>query len=117
LDGYRSERREISEGVGRGRTYTLQVGLRRILPSLDIRPVEGTVFVNGQKVGRGSRVTLSSLPKEGEVKIRVEAEGYSAWEAPFERSGAVPESTDATLRAESPKEPMPKEKPPGKKTR
>jgi protein kinase-like protein len=106
LDGYRTERREISDGVGRGRTYTLQVTLRRILPVLDIRPVEGSVTVNGQKVGRGSRVSLANLPKEGEVKIRVQAEGYQAWEASFERPSSIPESLDvALLKLEPPPPP------------
>jgi serine/threonine protein kinase len=115
LEGYRTERREISDGVGRGRTYTLQVGLRRILPSVDVHPVDGTVFVNNQKAGRGSHVVLSNLPQSGDVKIRVEADGYLPWEFSFERPGVVPESMDATLRPDPTKNPAPSPQPPKKR--
>jgi serine/threonine protein kinase len=101
LEGYRSERREISDGVGRGRTYTLPVPLKRITPELDIRPVEGTVFVNGQKAGQGTHVRLDKLPTSGVIQIKVEAEGRKPWALEFERPGMIPESIDIPL-AEDP---------------
>jgi hypothetical protein len=115
MEGYRPERREISEGVGRGRTYTLQVPLRKIIPELEIRPIEGTVFVNGQKVARGTHIALKDLPSSGPVKIRIEAEGYKAWEQEFERAATVPESIDIPLSEDpSAAKPAPL-KPPQKK--
>ncbi len=97
LDGHRSERREITDGVGRGRTYSLPVPLRRIVPVLELGGVEGTVFVNGKEIGRGARVGLVELALDAAVTIRVEAPGYRTWEQRFERAAAIPESVDVPL--------------------
>lgn len=110
MDGHRPEKREITDGVGRGRTYALQVSLRRITPVLDLGPVNGTVFVNGKEVGRGTRVSLSELPVDQPVRLRVEADGYRAYEINFDRGGLVPESIDVPMTA-LPPPPPPQEKP------
>jgi hypothetical protein len=102
LEGHRSERREITDGVGRGRTYALQVSLRRIVPTLDLGPVNGVVYVNGKEAGRGTRIQLPDLPAEQPVRIRVEAEGYRAWENNFDRGAQVPENVDVPLTRISP---------------
>ncbi|MCK6550399.1 protein kinase [Myxococcota bacterium] len=96
-EGYRSERREITDGVGRGRTYSLQVAMRRIVPVLELGGVEGTVFVNGKEIGRGHRVGLVDLAADAAVTIRVEAPGYRPWEQRFERAASIPESVDVPM--------------------
>jgi serine/threonine protein kinase len=110
LDGHRPERREITDGVGRGRTYALQVSLRRITPVLDLGPVNGTVFVNGKEAGRGTRVSLTDLPVDQPVRLRVEADGYRAYEVSFDRGSQVPESIDIPMTAVPPPPPV-QEKP------
>jgi hypothetical protein len=114
MDGFKPERREITDGVGRGRTYALQVSLRRIVPALDLGPVNGTVFVNGTEAGKGTRIQLSDLPMDQPVRIRVEAEGYRTWETSFDRGSLVPESIDVPMQR-IPAEP--EKTPPPKKTR
>jgi hypothetical protein len=97
LEGHRPERRDITNGVGRGRTYSLPVMMRRLVPTIFLGNIFGTVSVNGREVGRGFRVSLPDLPLEEKVKIHVEAEGYRPLDIAFDRGALVPDSLDVTL--------------------
>ena len=96
-EGYRPALREITEGIGRGRTYALEVALQRKPPVLDIGPVGGRVLLNGKEVGKGRRVRLRRLPREGQVRIRIEAYGYEPYELIFESADKIPPSLDIPL--------------------
>jgi serine/threonine protein kinase len=109
MDGYRPERREITDGVGRGRTYALQVSLRRVVPTFELNGVNGTIFLNGKEAGRGMRLQLADIPMDQPVRIRIEADGYKAWERSFDRGALVPESIDVPLeRIPAEEKPQPK---------
>lgn len=98
VEGYAPALREITEGIGRGRTYALEVALEREPPILSVSPVEGRVIVNGREAGRGREVRLSALPSEGQVRIRVEAEGYDPYQVLFESASKIPGSLDIPLQ-------------------
>ena len=94
--GYKRALREISEGIGRGRTYTLRVPLELEAPIVHL-PVPATVLVNGRPMGRGTRVELADLPPTGAILLRVEAEGHRPYELTFDKAGDVPASLDVPL--------------------
>ncbi len=94
--GFRSAQREITEGIARGRTYTLTVALDRVSPKL-IVPVDATVYVNGRESGSGTRIELDDLPESGAVTVRVVAPGYEPYEVEFGAAADIPESLDIPL--------------------
>lgn len=96
LDGYKRSLREITEGIGRGRTYTLTVELERQPPRFEL-PVEGTLFINGAQAAQGRTILLSDLPDGGAVEIRIEAEGYKPYEIRFGSAGEIPAQMDIPL--------------------
>ena len=96
LDGHKRALREITEGIGRGRTYTLTVSLERVNPRLNL-PAEGAAYVNGRAAGKGRRIELTDLPESGEVKIRVVADGYEPYEITFSSGKEIPVSVDVPL--------------------
>lgn len=101
VDGYAPALREITEGIGRGRTYALEVALDRVPPTLFIGPKAGSVFVNGRSIGMGREVRLPELPPTGQVRIRVEAERFEPYEVIFESSAKIPISLDVPLEPRS----------------
>lgn len=102
--GYQTLAREVGRGTQRGRDYVLVVSLQRLQPELEIsRPA--TVWLNGRIVARHSkRLRLIDLPAEGEVAIRIEAEGYKTWNMRFSSALEVPSELKAEL------EPIPQDK-------
>lgn len=96
LDGHKRALREITEGIGRGRTYTLTVTLERVNPRLNL-PAEGAAYVNGRAAGKGRRIELTDLPESGEVKIRVVADGYEPYEMTFGSATEIPPAVDVPL--------------------
>ena len=95
--GYRTALREITDGVVRAQSYTLEVALERIAPTLYISPVDGRVFVNNAEIGRGREVQLVRMPDVGAVRIRVEAPGYEPYVVSFESAAQMPVSLDIPL--------------------
>lgn len=100
VDGFEPALREITEGVGRGRTYMLEVALDRTVPVLFVGPVAGQVFANDREVGRGREVRLQELPSSGQVRLRIEADGYQSYEVIFESPEKIPASLDIPLEPE-----------------
>jgi hypothetical protein len=96
LDGFKRALREITEGIGRGRTYTLTVDLERLPPRIDLQ-VEGTLFINDAQAAQGKTILLTDLPSEGEVRLRVEAEGYKPYKITFPSAREIPERLDIPL--------------------
>jgi hypothetical protein len=96
LDGYKRALREITEGIGRGRTYTLTVDLERQPPRLDL-PTEGTLYINDAQAGQGQTIFLTELPARGEVHLRIEAAGYKPYKLSFGSSAEIPERLDIPL--------------------
>ncbi len=100
-DGYKRALREITEGIGRAKTYTLTVELER-LPHRVILPVPGRVMLNGKMVGEGREVELKNLAGyDGGVTLRVEADGYMPYQVRFESAQEIPRSLDVALRRSS----------------
>ncbi len=96
LDGYKRALREITEGIGRGRTYTLTVDLERQPPRIDL-PVEGTLFINDAQAAQGKMIFLNDLPASGEVRLRVEAPGYKPYKIAFASAREIPPLLDIPL--------------------
>lgn len=96
LPGHKRALREITEGIGRGRTYTLTVTMDRVAPRVSV-PVDARVFVNGREVGAGTTIDLNGLPDAGEVRVRVVAEGYEPYELTFASPQEVPDALDIPL--------------------
>ena len=97
LEGYRTEKREITDKVSRLGKYALKVELGRRATRLYLS-TEGTVFVNGEAAGTGREVLLTDLPASGPVTIRVEAKGHYPYQARFDSLEQLPESLDVPLR-------------------
>ncbi len=96
-DGHRPVAHSIGDGIGRLRTYKLDVVLERERPVLHIGPVAGRVLLGGVEVGRGREVQLPELPGLGPIRLRVEAAGHRPYEIVFESSQKVPSSLDIPL--------------------
>jgi hypothetical protein len=96
LDGYKRALREITEGIGRGRTYTLTVDLERQPPRLDL-PIEATLYINDAQAGQGRTIFMTELPAHGEVHLRIEAAGYKPYKHTFGSSAEIPERLDIPL--------------------
>ncbi|MBK6689612.1 MAG: serine/threonine protein kinase [Deltaproteobacteria bacterium] len=103
--GYRPTAREITDSIGRLRTYTLKVQLDRISPRFDIS-TDAKVLVNGSEVGNGRSVQLDTLPETGNVKVRIEAEGFVPFERTYATRNDLPEIQQVNL------EPIPPPPPP-----
>jgi hypothetical protein len=100
LEGYKRARREITEGIGNFRTYTLTVELeKRATSRTFMMPVEATVYVNDAEAGRGRSVEVSAFPNDGSgrLEIRVEADGYKPFKATFGSVDEIPPSLDIPL--------------------
>ena len=101
LEGYQRTLREITEGIGRAKTYTLTVGMDRLPPKVFL-PVSGRVFLNGNLTGQGQEVSLGGLSRiQGEVTLRVEAEGHQPYEVLFGSVDEIPAALDVPLRKKS----------------
>ena len=101
LEGYQRTLREITEGIGRAKTYTLSVALDRLPPKIFL-PVVGEVSLNGQVVGRGREVSLRNLRRfKGAITLRVEAKGHEPYEVLFGAAAEIPDSLDVPLRKKS----------------
>ena len=101
LEGYQRTLREITEGIGRAKTYTLTVAMDRLPPKVFL-PVPGRVLLNGRLVGRGREVSLIDLARfKREVTLRVEANGYEPYEVQFPSAREIPPALDVPLREAS----------------
>ncbi|MEL6184012.1 MAG: protein kinase, partial [Myxococcota bacterium] len=96
-EGHTTAIRDVTEDVGRGHTYLLEVALDRVLPMLHISPVSGVVFINDIEVGRGTDVQLSKLPSTGPLRVRIEAAGHETYEVSFDSIASMPTSMDVPL--------------------
>ena len=90
LDGYKTETREIREGISRAKTYIVRVGLRRVPPRM-ILPQQGRAFVNGAFIGQGTTFDLLNLA-EGKIVVRVEFDEFETYEVTFEGIDEIPPS-------------------------
>ncbi|MEM7677054.1 MAG: PEGA domain-containing protein, partial [Myxococcota bacterium] len=103
LDGYQRTLREITEGIGRAKTYTLTVQMARVPPTVFL-PVSGRVSVNDRIVGEGRKVQLTNVDRTtGKVRLRVVADGYEPYEVRFRSAKEIPSSLDVPLRKKSKK--------------
>ncbi|MEO1338366.1 MAG: PEGA domain-containing protein, partial [Myxococcota bacterium] len=101
LDGYQRTLREITEGIGRAKTYTLTVKMARKPPTVFL-PVSGRVLLNGQLVGKGREVQLNNVDRiTGAVRLRVEANGHDPYEVRFNQAQEIPPTLDVPLRKRS----------------
>lgn len=100
-EGYETEIREIAEGIGLGRTYTLKVAFTRLVPELHISPVPAKVMLNGREAGSGQRVPLKGFALGEQIEISVEADGYVPWKLRVDSAALLPSSIDVVL-AKSP---------------
>jgi serine/threonine protein kinase len=90
--------REITEDVGRGRTYSLTVELEAQPPRFDIiNAVDGTLYINDAEAGRGRSFVLTDLPQSGSIRIRIEAPGYHPYDQTFKSIADVPPAMDIPL--------------------
>lgn len=98
VDGYRTEQRQLTEEVSRGRVYRLDVIFERRPPRVFVSPEPATVSVNGEPVGEGRELELADLPEAGPIEIRVFARGYEPYTVRFEDREAMPSALDVPLR-------------------
>ncbi len=73
------------------------IGFRVLLP------VQATVIMNGQAIGQGRQVDVSTADvPDGEVYLRVEASGHEPYEVRFASKDDIPPTLDIPLRVRAP---------------
>jgi serine/threonine protein kinase len=98
LTGYPLQKIEPPVEVGYLEARTYAVTFEEVKRFVHIAPVPGRVFVNYNEVGSGSSVQLPQITAEGQILLRVEADGFKPWSLRFDSADQIPASLDVPLQ-------------------